>query len=771
MPPGPHPSGARGAVVLTGPDFVTRLPSMPPAPRLALSLRSGIGGLLAALFLVALPLAASSCRPGEETPPSIILVTVDTLRADRLGCYGHPGAGTPMIDRLAAEGQRFEQVVATTPLTLPSHASLLTGRIPPAHGVRHNALFRLLPGEITLAEMLREAGYRTGAVLGAAVLNAEYGLDQGFEHYDDLPLGRARQGLPPERSAEEVTRRALAWLKEQPGRPVFLWVHYYDPHAPYAPPPQLRSRFPDPYDGEVAAVDAALRTLVQGLPEAKLPAGETVIAITADHGESLGEHGEGTHGFFVYQASLRIPLVLFGPGRIPRGEVRREPVALVDVAPTLLGLAGLAPPPGIDGIDLLDGDAAPSSAGRPLYFESRAPLFDHGWAPLAGFRRADQTYILAPRPEIYDLSQDPGELNNLARERPDEEARLREELQSLISRRSRSGEQEAARTVDADEAEALRALGYLAGTASPEPHGDAETGLADPKDRVDEMRATFEAVNSMGSGRPAEAVRLLRGVLDEDPGNVTASLLLAQALVAAGRTEQAVSSLDRAIDVAASPAIRGQLLKVRGLALKSAGRYAEAVESYRAAEREVPLDRASAIELAGAELAAGHPERAREVLAEALRHSPEDTEVLATAADHAWRRGQAEEAREYAERMLALAPDHAAALIVLGNLENEAGRPAEARAFFERALESSPGSGPAKLGLARSLRATGDREGAAALLDELVAAHPGEAEYRVERARLALERGDAAAARRDLERALALDPSSEAASVLLESVP
>ena len=359
-------------------------------------------------------MVAAACATGPSTPPpappsNLLLITLDTVRADRLGAYGAAGAATPALDGMARAGVRFEQAIAAAPLTLPSHATILTGLPPTRHGLRHNGAGRLADPIDTLAERLRAAGYDTAAFVGAFVLDRRFGLDQGFALYDDeIPRGATAPHLEAERPASAVVERALGWLAEREGRPFFAWVHLYDPHAPYAPPEPFRSRFPaQPYEGEIAAVDAQVGRLLAEI-ESRGWSDRTLVAVAGDHGESLGEHGEATHGLLLYEATLRVPLLLRGAG-LPAGGVVRAPVGLTDLGPTLAGLLGrdMAPPQG--GRDLsADLRAGREPAPADLYSETEYPR-SFGWAALAALRRGGWKLIAGPRPELYDLSLDPDE--------------------------------------------------------------------------------------------------------------------------------------------------------------------------------------------------------------------------------------------------------------------------------------------------------------------------------------------------------------------------
>ena len=364
---------------------------------------------LAAVFLGAL-----ACR---SRPPvtSVLLVSIDTLRADHLGSYGHRAAQTPRLDALAARGARFERAVTVAPLTLPAHASLLTGTFPAFHGVRDNGGFYLGADQLTLGEMLKGRGYRTGGFVGAFVLDGRWGTSQGFDRYfDDFDLakyeGRGMDAV--QRRGDEVVDKASLWLAEDRERPFFAWVHLYDPHGPYAAPEPYASRFPatptGAYDAEIAWTDSLVGRLLDGLAaDGRLD--HTVVVVVGDHGESLGEHKEQLHGFFVYDATVRIPLIVAGPG-IPARTVR-DPVRIVDVMPTVLEALGTPPPAAVQGESLLPLARGETRPTRTTLAETFYPRYHYGWSELRAVSDGRHTLIAAPRPELYDTETDPGKLH------------------------------------------------------------------------------------------------------------------------------------------------------------------------------------------------------------------------------------------------------------------------------------------------------------------------------------------------------------------------
>jgi arylsulfatase A-like enzyme/Tfp pilus assembly protein PilF len=469
----------------------------------------------AAYFLLAsrAPVADLQRIPDEN----VLLITIDTLRADALGCYGGPAA-TPNLDRLARDGVRFDFAHAQAVLTLPSHTSILTGEYPYQHGVRDNTGFRLKAGTPTLATMLHAHGFATGAFVSGFPLNARFGLDAGFDVYND-DFGETRgpaDFLMASRNADQTLPPALDWIKAQHGH-WFEWVHLFDPHAPYQPPaPFDREYAGRPYYGEVASVDRALGPLFDLLRAQPRP---TLVIVTGDHGEALGDHGEATHGLFAYESTLRIPLIVaqIVPGRAEpsRGEVDEIGVRHVDILPTVLDALGMPSPSGLPGRTLLPAaerraDAPP----RDSYFEAMAPMLNRGWAPLEGVIVGHDKYIDLPEPELYDLSTDPREQRNVIDEAADAEtrrtltARLREFHAELPGAR---------RAEDPDVAARLQSLGYVSGSA---PRKAQYTADDDPKRLVALDQMLHRGVDLYERHQPEQAIAIFRQVVATRPMSI-----------------------------------------------------------------------------------------------------------------------------------------------------------------------------------------------------------------------------------------------------------
>ena len=578
-----------------------------------------------------------------------MLVSIDTLRADHVGCYGAAGVATPQLDTIAARGVRFQAAFSPVPLTLPAHTTLMTGRDPPAHGVRHNSIYRLAPTVPTLAGELAAAGYATAAFVGARVLERRFGLDQGFAVYDDGVRGGARGPTGfAERPADQVVDAALAWLAEAPER-FFLWVHLYDPHRPYEPPPGFAIAFASrPYDGEIAFADAEIGRLLAAIRARFGDAGLLVVA-TADHGESLGEHGELTHGYSIYDATQHVPLLFAGPG-LPAGRIVQAPVSLADVAPTLLALAGAGPLDGSTGRDLgplLRGKDAPDTAA-PVYLETLATQLDLGWSPLLALRTDRFKYVRAPRPELYDLAADPGETRDIAAALPDVAQRLDRELASRCAAPAASP---LAAPLDAELSGRLRELGYLAAPAALDPARLGEVGGIDPKDGRDELARLVEAQVAAAGGRVDAALGVLRTLGD---GPVVAAQ---RAAVAVAARDFAQAERDARLVLALQPE-REDVRVILAQTLLEIGRPVEADAELARLEREavaavpwVALRRSRSL------AAAGDRAGALAILAQASERHPEEVSLGAELGSRFEAEGRLEEALVAREASLARDPD------------------------------------------------------------------------------------------------------------------
>lgn len=636
------------------------------------------------LALCVLLLYACGCSRAPARP-NLLLVTVDTLRADRVGCYG--GSGTPAIDRLCTEGVKFERAYTPVPLTLPAHATILTGLEPPEHGVRGNGVYILGDEHRTIAEILRDNGYDTAAFVGAFPLDHRFGLAQGFQTYDDGGMSGTSGFHYAERRAAAVVDRAISWLRNRSDRPFFAWVHLYDPHDPYDPPEPWRSRFePDRYTGEIAYADSQIGVLFDALRTARTWE-RTVVILTADHGESLGEHGEETHGFFVYDATLRVPLVIKpATGRTqfaPSGVAR-----LVDLAPTALALLRLPAPRSMSGRRL---DAVANLTGA--YAETLLPQLDYNWAPLFSHRDGRWKYIAAPEPELYDTAADPRETNNLIGSETGAAARMQQLL--AATRRGFARNQSARRGPDADTVNRLASLGYASGTAGP----DVSSGL-DPKRMLRVAREIDEI--SSGALDSRDALAKLKALAARDPGNNLIHRRLAGAYSAAADWESAAAEYQKAI---------------------AAG--------YLGEDIQIPAGRAAA-RAAGAADMRGATEKAANAMRRAIALAPEDPEVLEAHATWTARRGDLATAERELQRLTDEQPARWTAWYQLGMVRIQARHYQDAAAALERARTLAPNP-DVLFALGQAYREAGDSRADSVLTEFLAVAERGDPRRRVVR--------------------------------------
>jgi choline-sulfatase len=504
--------------------------------------------LLAVAALIALGLITArglSIWQSRSAPrPNILLITLDTTRADHLGAYGDAAARTPTFDRFASEGVLFERAVSVAPITLPAHVSLLTGRYPFAHGVRNNGNFRLGSDVPTLAAALHDRGYRTAAFVSAFVLDRRSGLARGFDEYDDRieAAGALTADDDVERRGDRTEQLAENWLTTQVDAganrpPFFVWLHLYDAHDPYTPPAPFAEPFRGhPYDGEIAFDDAVVRSLVERLKRLGVLS-TTMVAVVGDHGESLGEHGEATHALFVYESVLHVPMLIWWPGHLAPARVAPL-VRGIDLAPTLLDLAAVPPLAGAQGQSLLPLARGGRQRAESAYSETSFPLLFMNWAPLRAIQDDRWKFIDAPAPELYDLAADPHEQANLAAREPARATALRRALDALAG--TGAGAMATA-APDRETVEKLAALGYIGGAGGSQVPSGAGT-RSDPKTMIGAFNRLRDANSAITHGRPAEAEATARDVLERDPQNAFATLILAQAQTRQGRCPDAIAS-------------------------------------------------------------------------------------------------------------------------------------------------------------------------------------------------------------------------------------
>ena len=649
---------------------------------------------------------APSSPPLPRPRDNFLLVTLDTTRADRLGAYGYPGARTRHLDRLASEGVRFARALSPAPITLPAHASIFTGLYPPAHGVRNNGNFYLGERFETLATVLRRQGYRTAAFVSSFILDRRYGLARGFEVYDDAMQGAQPQviALEAERRGDRTALVLSQWLERYaaaPGAPFFAWLHLYDPHEPYRPPPPFRDMFKGAaYDGEIAFDDAIVASILDKLGQLGLR-DHTLVAVIGDHGESLGDHGEETHSMFVYESAIRVPFLLWRPGLVPAGLVVPEPVRAIDLAPTVLDLLGAPPLPRSDGrslVPLLEGRGA--GPPPPAYAETYLPQFYMNWSPLRAI--SDQRFKLidAPKPELYDLRNDPGEERNLYAEQPETARALRRALDVI------TGGSEGAMSVgslDREAMEKLAALGYVGAGAESAPVAPGQA-RADPKDVIAVFNRLRRANTAVRDRRFAEALPVVRQVLAADPRNAFARVVMGSAHMGMDQYPEAIRWFRKYLELVPTSAYAHHWLAVCYLKM---GDRDNALREAAAALAIDPRFTDARIIRGGILATRGDYDGAIAELRTAVTTDPAKIMLRLDLAKVLAEAGHVADAETEYRALLGLQPDDASALIGLGVLQAKTGALEDAARTLRRALEVAPRQDGARYDLGQVLEKQG----------------------------------------------------------------
>jgi len=661
--------------------------------------------------------------------PNVVLVTLDTTRADHIGCYGDRDARTPALDALARRGVLFAQAATVAPLTLPAHSSIMTGYYPTYHGVRLNGGTALGQDQTTLAEALSREGYQTGAFVGAFVLDGRWGLNQGFGVYDDqfdMKKFKRLDLAAVQRPGNEVMDAALRWLEGHKEGPFFTWVHLYDPHSPYEPPEPLLSEFRPGgpaalYDGEIAFADQQVARLVSWLEKAGLEQ-KTVVVVLGDHGEGLGSHGEGTHGYFLYDYALHVPLIVSAPFDELRGVRVDSQVSLVDVFPTVLALAGIDSPARVHGRSLLPLMLHPQAPDRvEAYSESMTPSLQYGWSALRSLRSPRYKLVQAPRPELFDLAADPGEQTNVYGQHRDEARRMEARLDRLVAETSRDAPAPEAANLDQETVERLAALGYVGGPATPRRAVDSSRPLADPKDKLQVFTTVQRAGELMVQDQHAPAAEALESALREEPAMPQALLMLGACYSELGRKKEAKARFDAVLKD--DPQSVQALIGLANVLLEEG----QSDDVVRLCKRTLSLDdrNTQAYALLGDVYIDRHePEKALPYLEKAVEIQPKLTQNrlnLAACLIDARQLPRAEAilveiARDY--------PRFPGAHFNLGVLYEEQGRPQEARTAYAAELAVYPDQFKARFNLGKVLSQRGDWAGAIAEMRETIRIAP-----------------------------------------------
>jgi arylsulfatase A-like enzyme/Tfp pilus assembly protein PilF len=639
----------------------------------------------------------------QVSPPNVLLITIDTVRADRIGAYGYTKGATPALDRLAREGVRFADATSQAPLTGPAHAAILTGQYPARLGVRDNATMPIPAGTPTAAQLFKAKGYRTGGFVGAFILGPEYGFAQGFDVFDaSFAQFSAGSKLQAQRRCGEVVDSALRWLRGSSAQtakidgPFFAWVHLYDAHAPYEAPSSFRARFPaSPYDAEIAYVDNCIGRLVTAIEQAG-QLDHTLVSVVADHGEGLGDHGEAEHGLFLYESVLHVPWIMRLPSRDAAGTVVKTQVRSIDVTPTAAAIAGI-PMARIDGesvVPLLRGPAPRDPA--PSYAETYYPKWHFGWSEQKSVRVGEWKYIDAPKPELFDMRNDPAERRNVVDARGPLANGLSGELNKIQAGFGAAATTEAPQP-DPETLSRLRSLGYV-GIAAPTPGVRG----ADPKDmlpKVEMFRAGINrALDALGRRAPDVAIAELKKLIAINDRSYELHLFLGDAYSAKRQFETALGEYDAAAvlnPLSSAPAVSQARVFLAMNDLARAQQKVDAAARIEPGSSEVALVRGSVYEAMG---------RGPEALAQyeiAVKLNGSDTQARASLASVAMRGHQYDVAKPQFERLLAMGYRPSRMHFGLAQIAEARADPTTAAAEYREALRLEPGLAEAKAALAR----------------------------------------------------------------------
>lgn len=619
---------------------------------------------------------------------NLLFVTLDTTRADHLGCYGYPRARTPALDALARSGVTFTRTYCNVPLTLPSHATMMTGLYPPEHGCRINGAQGLAAGPTTLAQVFSSHGYQTAAFVAAFVLDSKFGLDRGFQTYDDFEVPAADDIYDENlmyryRRGEDVADAALAWLEGHYRKPFFCWVHFFDPHRPYYIDESFKWSYRDkPYDDEVAYMDAQVARLIRFLEKRGLLE-RTLVVVLGDHGESLGEHDEDEHGLLLYNGAMRVPLIFSLGGMVPRGEEVGTLVSSVDIYPTILDLFGWEPRDRTSGRSFAGIFSGEQQGVRPVYAETEFPLTDYGWSPLRSVTTEDWKYVEAPREELYDLKADPGESRNLAGEKQRTLAWMKRQLAEIEG--GMVAQEASAVKLDEQAQKILESLGYLGGGGA---RPDDVKSLRDPKDAIWMKRDFVKAVEAINAGRTAEAEGALKKLISESPETYTFRYRL-------------------------------------GKMYYGEGNYAEARDEFRQLAEMYPDEFRTHYNLGKALMKTGAYGAAIKELRLALGFDPDQTSGYNNLGIALLRKGEVREAMEAFRKSISMDGGQVDPHNNLGNALLGLGRLEEAMAEFQRAVEVDPGFFEGRYNLGITLLGLTRYDEAAAEFRRAVEIRPG----------------------------------------------
>ena len=697
-------------------------------------------------------LASTSSEWRGEIAPNdlnVVLITIDTLRSDRVSAYGSDLVDTPNIDGFASEGVLFSNAASTVPFTLPAHSSILTGLYPPGHGVRENVGYTLDPGIPTLAEVLSNGGWNTAGFVSAFVLDGRWGIGRGFDHYfDDFDL--AEFDTPNlssvQRSGDVTIAEAVRWIDGRPrDAPFFLWLHLYDPHDPYTPPEPFKSQYPaHPYDGEVAYTDSLIGEFRQALEERGLLANSLVI-LTADHGEGLGDHGEASHGFFVYDSTIHVSLIMRPPSNSGAGRVVDAAVSHVDIFPTILDSVGLVAPKVVHGQSLLPFVAGKNvELDRGVYSESLYPLLHYGWAPLRAIRTDNRKLISAPLPEVFDVRSDPREKRDLSLEQPAITAELEQQLGELRKKiEVDAAVVGAAPDIDAETLAQLQALGYAAGQGGVSLEDETVRPRADPKDKIRIHRTVMRAQSQMRDDEDA-AEKSLLSILEKDPDVLDAHQMLGQISITQKRFDDSIGHFRRALelDSAHKNSLMGLASSYRAL-----GRQEEALVGFRRVLEISGPDTKASLAIADIEISLGRFDEAAAALSDAAQTTEVPGLIHNKLGEVRAEQGRSNDAMTLFAEAIEERDDFALPHFNLAVLYEEGGDAQRAIAEYEKAIELAPKYHEAQFNLGRLVGYLGQVDRQQELWEASVESNPKFVQGYYYLSKLLMDRGG------DLERA------------------
>lgn len=637
--------------------------------------------LLLLLVFVVRPLFRRRLPP----PLNVLVVTLDTTRADRIGAFGCREAETPNLDRLAREGVRFTNAYSTVPLTLAAHCSIFTGTYPPYHGVRNNGNYQLTPQITTLAEIFKERGYTTAAFISSFTVDSRFGLKQGFDVYNDDLAGPKKLKLyQSERRAEPTSRLFSDWLGTHSTEKFFAWVHFYDPHTPYDPPEPFRSRFrANPYDGEIAYMDEWFGHITERLRELGL-LDSTLIVVVGDHGEAMGEHGEYGHQIFCYRENLQVPLFFYGAERFRQGGEIHGRVSMIDIAPTILEVLGLPRPAVMQGISLVSALHGEEPPERPIYFESLFAKENMGCAALTGMFKGEYKFIDLPKPELFDTNKDQAERNNLVSKHGPLAQRMKQELHEM-ARKLGGGNFNSGRTLSNEDRQILATLGYI-GATNTVVQGE---NLPDPKDRIDAFSDFFQANEFMARNRYAEAEAAFRRAIVRNPNYAASYGNLSNLLSRMHRPADALETLRQGIIAnPMEPTLRISYITQ----LMEMGRLDDALAFAQKTEKESGGDIIVKLYTQFAEIyeKKGDSAKALAYYEKARAIEPDNPTLLRSMAFLLHNTNRLAAARELYERLERLLPDDGGLLQDIAILYAQSGDWSRAESYFERAAAGKP---------------------------------------------------------------------------------